>query len=36
VFAAAHEQTGAMRRPSGNPDVFRRGMRFTITIKASS
>jgi hypothetical protein len=36
VFAKVHEQTGAMRRPSGNPDVFRRGMALTITIHATN
>jgi hypothetical protein len=36
VFAKAHEQTGAMRRPSGNPDVFRIGMAFTIYVHATS
>lgn len=35
VVAHVHEQTGAMRRPSGNADVFRRGMAFTISIQAA-
>lgn len=36
VVAAVHEQTGMMRRPSGNPDVFRRGAAYTVSIHATS
>jgi hypothetical protein len=36
TFSAVHEQTGMMRRPSSNPDVWRRGAAYTISVHAGA